>query len=85
MGPMDNNEYNGSSSPLNEMNTTINTVKFTKLTPEQREQLRREGKCFKCRQAGHMVNTCPTNVNRTGISSSQSMKPSGQISNTKKY
>ena len=30
-----------------------------KLTPELREQLRREGKCFKCRAAGHMVSNCP--------------------------
>lgn len=85
MGPVEHNEYTGSPPPMNEMNTTVNAVKFTKLTPEQREQLKREGRCFKCRQHGHMSNSCPTNLNRPGISSSQSMKPSAPISNSKKY
>ncbi len=85
MGPTENNGNQGSFSPMNEVNATINSAKLTQLTSEQRDQLKREGRCFKCRQYGHMVTTCPTNVNRTGISSSQSMKPSGQISNTKKY
>lgn len=85
MGQLENNEYAGSPPSMNEMNANVNAVRFTKLTPEQREQLRREGKCFKCRQHGHMANTCPTNVNRSGISSSHSMKPSAPISNTKKY
>ena len=34
------------------------TKKLNKLTPEEREKCRREGRCFKCRQTGHMANTC---------------------------
>jgi hypothetical protein len=56
------------------------TTRFQKLTPEQRLQLMREGKCFKCRQAGHMANACPTKS-----SSGTGMRPSIPISNTKKY
>ena len=32
---------------------------FTKLTPELRQQLLREGKCLYCRQPGHMAVSCP--------------------------
>ena len=82
-------EDNGSSPQAqitNEMQATVNAVRFTKLTPEQREQLKREGRCFKCREHGHMASSCPTNVHRNGISSSSnSMKPSAPISNSKKY
>lgn len=88
MATSEHNEYAGHSSqqpPMNEMNVNVNAVRFTKLTPEQREQLRREGKCFKCRQHGHMSNTCPTNLNRNGVSSPSTLKPSAPISNTKKY
>jgi hypothetical protein len=61
-------------------------VRFTKLTDEQREQCRREGRCFKCRNKGHMANSCPTNTNRNNTSTfHSSMKPSAPISNTKKY
>jgi hypothetical protein len=63
-------------------------VRFTKLTDEQRAQCRREGRCFKCRNKGHMANTCPTSTNRNGapaFSSNMNMKPSAPISNTKKY
>ncbi len=61
-------------------------VRFTKLTDEQRAQCRREGRCFKCRNKGHMANSCPTSTNRNGPATFNSnMKPSAPISNTKKY
>lgn len=31
---------------------------FTKLTPEIREQLKREGRCLYCREKGHVVQNC---------------------------
>lgn len=31
---------------------------FTKLTPEIREQLKREGRCLYCREKGHIVENC---------------------------
>ena len=32
---------------------------ITKLTPAERERLRRMGGCFRCRQAGHLARDCP--------------------------
>ncbi|KAF5331774.1 hypothetical protein D9758_018555 [Tetrapyrgos nigripes] len=31
-----------------------------KLTPQEREKMRKEGRCFRCRGLGHMGNDCPT-------------------------
>ncbi|KAF5334238.1 hypothetical protein D9758_017091 [Tetrapyrgos nigripes] len=31
-----------------------------KLTPDERDRLRKAGACFACRQTGHMSNECPT-------------------------
>ncbi|KAF5364476.1 hypothetical protein D9758_010662 [Tetrapyrgos nigripes] len=36
-----------------------------KLTPEERDQLRKQGACFACRQPGHMSNECLTFPNNT--------------------
>ena len=35
---------------------------FKKLTPEERAQLAREGRCFRCRLQGHMARSCPKNT-----------------------
>jgi hypothetical protein len=32
---------------------------ITKLTPSERERLRKSGGCFRCRQAGHLARDCP--------------------------
>jgi hypothetical protein len=32
---------------------------FTKLTEEEKAQLRKRGACFRCRQDGHMSRECP--------------------------
>lgn len=42
--------------------TTANTK--TPLTPALRAQLLREGKCFYCREAGHMMINCPKRTQR---------------------
>ncbi|KAF5341333.1 hypothetical protein D9758_016167 [Tetrapyrgos nigripes] len=31
-----------------------------KLTPQERDKMRKEGRCFRCRGQGHMGNDCPT-------------------------
>ena len=33
-----------------------------KLTNEERDKLRKEGRCFRCRETGHMANECPQNA-----------------------
>ena len=33
---------------------------FKKLTPEEKNQLAKEGKCFYCKKPGHMVLGCPS-------------------------
>ncbi|KAF5359911.1 hypothetical protein D9758_013968 [Tetrapyrgos nigripes] len=33
---------------------------LSKLTPDERDRLRKLGACFACRQTGHMSNECPT-------------------------
>ena len=35
-----------------------------KLTPEERTKLSREGRCFKCREKGHLARDCPERTNR---------------------
>jgi hypothetical protein len=40
-----------------------NVTQFKKLTPEERAQLAKEGRCFRCRLQGHMARNCPKNVN----------------------
>ena len=38
------------------------TTNFKKLTPEERAQLAKEGRCFQCRLQGHVARNCPKNV-----------------------
>jgi hypothetical protein len=40
---------------LNAMNGQV----LKKLTDAERDQLRRQGKCFRCRQSGHISRDCP--------------------------
>jgi hypothetical protein len=40
-----------------------NVTQFKKLMPEERAQLAKEGRCFRCRLQGHMARNCPKNVN----------------------
>jgi hypothetical protein len=41
------------------LNNTRRPNKFSKLTPEEREKLRRENRCFYCREVGHSAVKCP--------------------------
>ena len=42
---------------------TTTTSNFKKLTPEERTQLAKEGRCFRCQLQGHMACSCPKNTN----------------------
>ncbi|KAF5361457.1 hypothetical protein D9758_006188 [Tetrapyrgos nigripes] len=43
----------------------LSFTSLSKLTPEERDQLRKIGACFACRQPGHMSNECPIFPNST--------------------
>ena len=47
-----------------EVDSTMGQTNFKKLTPEERAQLTKEGRCFRCRLQGHMARDCPKNSNR---------------------
>ena len=57
------NSNNSGVVPMEVDNTTTQTS-FKKLTPEERAQLTKEGRCFRCRLQGHMACDCPKNANR---------------------
>jgi hypothetical protein len=38
------------------------THQYTRLTPEERENLRQIGGCFRCRQPGHISSQCPRRI-----------------------
>ena len=57
------NSNNSGVVPMEVDNTTTQT-NFKKLTPEERAQLTKEGRCFRCRLQGHMARDCPKNANR---------------------
>ena len=57
------NQNNSGVVPM-EVDSTTGTNNFKKLTPEERAQLTKEGRCFRCRLQGHMARDCPKNANR---------------------
>ena len=58
--PPTQNNPNSNVVPMNVDAAT--TTNFKKLTPEERVQLAREGRCFRCRLQGHMAHNCPKNT-----------------------
>ena len=40
----------------------IDAMRFKKLTQQERNRYMREGRCFRCRQTGHMSRNCPKNT-----------------------
>ena len=47
-----------------EVDNTTGQTNFKKLTPEERAQLTKEGRCFRCCLQGHMARDCPKNSNQ---------------------
>ena len=47
-----------------EVDNATGQSNFKKLTPEERAQLAKEGRCFRCRLQGHMARDCLKNSNR---------------------
>ena len=54
------NMSNSSHVPMDIDATT--TTNFKKLTLEERDQLAKEGRCFRCRLQGHVTRNCPKNT-----------------------
>jgi len=44
-------------------NEEVNFVQLTRLTPEQRIKLAKEGRCFHCCNTGHISRNCDKNMN----------------------
>ena len=55
---------NSSGAVPMEVDNVTGQSNFKKLTPEERVQLTKEGRCFRCRLQGHMAHDCPKNSNR---------------------
>ena len=55
------NQPNPNIVPMDVDATT--TTNFKKLTPEERTQLAKEGRCFRCHLQGHVARNCPKNTN----------------------
>lgn len=53
-GPRFNQGYRAPGGPA-----PMELDAITKLTPTERERLRKTGGCFRCRQAGHLARDCP--------------------------
>ena len=70
MYPNTQNQTRTQSSPNNsgmvpmEVDSATGQTNFKKLTPEERAQLAKEGRCFRCRLQGHMARDCLKNLNR---------------------
>ena len=42
-------------------------TRIAKLTPQERQRLLAEGRCFFCREAGHMATACPKKTQNRGL------------------
>ena len=59
------------SPPIVHMEVDATNTNFKCLTPEERAQLAKEGRCFRCRLQGHMARDCPKNTNPRPSTSAQ--------------
>ena len=56
------NSNNSGMVPM-EVDSTMGQMNFKKLMPEERTQLAKEGRCFRCQLQGHMAHDCLKNAN----------------------
>ena len=74
------NSNNNGVVPMEVDNATGQT-NFKKLTPEERAQLTKEGRCFRCRLQGHMARDCPKNSNRNANTNTREATTSNKDAN----
>ena len=65
-----------------EVDSTTGQMNFKKLTPEERVQLAKEGRCFHCRLQGHMVCDCPKNSNQNFNSNARETTTENKTTNS---
>ena len=59
-------------------------IRFTPLTEEEREELRKKGACYRCRKQGHIANKCPKKKAEYGRPAPTSVKAQGENTNGQK-
>ncbi len=57
----------------------LGSTNLTRLTPQDRECLRQQGLCFKCRKPGHMARDCPTRQISAGFLEVSSLDSNNDI------
>ena len=67
-----------------EVDSATGQTNFKKLTPEERAQLAKEGRCFCCRLQGHMARDCPKNSNRNFSSNARETTTENKTTNSSK-
>ena len=75
------NPNNSGATPM-EVDNVMGQSNFKKLTPEERAQLAKEGRCFRCRLQGHMARDCPKNSNRNPNSTARETTTENNTTNS---
>ena len=63
-----------------EVDSATGQTNFKKLTPEERTQLAKEGRCFRCRLQSHMARGCLKNMNQNFNSNARETKVKNKTS-----
>lgn len=56
---------------VQQQNLETSLVNIPKLTPEERDRLRKFGGCYRCRRLGHQKENCPMNLSQLQLASSE--------------
>ena len=55
--------YSSPRNPPDPNAMEVDTIRLKKLSPQERAKCMKEGKCFRCRKAGHNARNCQTRTN----------------------
>lgn len=73
------NKSRNTGNPQNQGNSG-STTRLRKLTDKERDQLAKEGKCFRCRETGHIAVNCPKNSGTRQIRATEAISDSASTS-----